>query len=306
VENAEGPIPLGRPIANTQIYILDRYRQSVPVGVPGELYIGGDGVTRGYLHRPDLTAERFIAWSSPTGEPARLYATGDLARYLPDGAIEYLGRIDHQVKLRGYRIELGEIETQLERYPGVHHAVAMVRSDTPGNDLLAAYVVADRTPAPTVSELRGALASALPDYMVPSAFILLDAMPMTPNGKVDRRALPPPGQERPALSAAYTAPTTPTEAALVAIYAEVLGLERVGVHDDFFDLGGHSLLGGHAIARVRAVFQIDLPLRTLFERPTVADLAQAVEEMLLEEIEALGEEEIEILLGSTSLKQEEG
>ncbi len=302
VERAERPIPLGRPIGNTQVYILDRHRQMVPVGIPGELYIGGDGLARGYLHRPELTAERFVA-NPFSAEPSdRLYATGDLVRYLPDGTIEFLGRIDQQVKVRGFRIELGEIETLLERHVGVRQAVVVVREDAPGNATLAAYIVPAQTPPPTVSELRQALAAHLPEYMIPSAYVMLDALPVTPNGKVDRKMLPAPSSERPELSAPYRAPDTQIETALVDIYAEVLGLERVGVHDDFFNLGGHSLLGGQAIARACAVFQIDLPLRALFEHPTVAGLAQAIEDMLLREVEELSEDELERLLESESLR----
>jgi surfactin family lipopeptide synthetase A len=303
-----GPVPIGRPIANTQLYILDPMLQPVPIGVPGELYIGGDGLARGYLNRPDLTAEKFIP--NPFGsEPgARLYKTGDLARHRPDGNLEFLGRLDHQVKLRGFRIELGEIEAVLGGHPAVREAVVVVREDVPGDVRLVAFVVSDREPAPPSRELRAFLQAKLPDYMIPSVFIRLDALPLTPNGKVDRRALPAPDQARPAPEDAFVAPRTPVEEELARIWAQVLGLERVGIHDNFFALGGHSLLATRVVSRLRDTFHTELPLRSLFEAPTVAGLALTIAQRqaegaehaemarLLAELEGLPDEEARRLL----------
>ncbi|WP_159675655.1 AMP-binding protein, partial [Andreprevotia sp. IGB-42] len=228
--------PIGRPIANTRTYILDAALQPLPVGVAGELYIAGDGLARGYLGRPDLTAERFVP--DPHGLPGtRMYRSGDLARYLPDGRIDYLGRIDQQVKIRGFRIEPGEIEAGLLAVPAVRDAVVLAREDDPGAKQLVAYLVAHPgQPAPSAAALRATLQQHLPDYMVPAQFVVLGQFPLTPNGKVDRKALPKPGRERD--NAGYVAPRNATEAQLVSIWAEVLKLDRVGVHDNFFALGG--------------------------------------------------------------------
>ncbi|MFH0341841.1 MAG: amino acid adenylation domain-containing protein, partial [Chromatiales bacterium] len=267
-------VPIGRPIANTQIYILDPHLNPVPIGVPGELCIGGAGLARGYLNRPELTAEKFIANPFSDEPGARLYKTGDLARYLLDGNIEFLGRLDTQVKVRGFRIELGEIETVLNQHPGVKACAVLAREDAPGDKRLVAYVVGHKAPAQ--GELRDFLREKLPEYMLPSVFIVLDKLPVTPNGKLDRKALPAPDDSRPELEAAYVAPRTPTEETLAAIWAEVLKLEKIGIHDNFFDLGGHSLLATQVISRLRAAFAIDLPLRALFEGPTIRDLEAAI------------------------------
>jgi amino acid adenylation domain-containing protein len=272
-----GEVTIGRPIANTQTYVLDARRQPVPIGVPGELYLAGDGLARGYYGRDDLTAERFVANPFSDKPNARMYRTGDRCRYRADGSIEYLGRIDNQVKLRGFRIELGEIESLLVQHPSVQQAVVVVREDTPGNPQLVAYVVAT-APAPELpSQLRTLLSQSVPNYMVPSAILALEAFPLTPNGKIDRRALPAPdGNSQTAI--AFVAPRTATEQALAAIWAEVLRRPAVGIHDDFFALGGHSLLATQVISRIQVRLQRDIPLRTLFERPTVEQLAKAVEE----------------------------
>ncbi len=280
-----GEVPVGKPIANTQTLVLDSRRQLVPVGVVGQLHIGGAGVARGYLNRPDLTAERFIpdpfaGRDDPSGRlrvsadvpSERLYRTGDLARWRPDGNLEFLGRGDGQVKVRGFRVELGEIETALAAYPAVKQAVAVARDER-----LIAYVVPAASP-PDPADLRRALAASLPDYMIPSAFVMLDALPLTPNGKVDHRALPQ--HEHAAAcpdTAAFVPPRTPLETELAALCAETLGLDRVGIHDSFFDLGGHSLMAARLMARLRERYGVPLPLRTLFELPTVAGLAQAIE-----------------------------
>ncbi len=278
VEVADGPIPIGRPIANTQVYLLDSRLEPVPIGVAGELYIGGDGVARGYLNRPELTAERFVPDPFSADPHARLYRTGDLARYRADGTIDFLGRADDQVKVRGFRIELGEIEAALSGHPAVQQSAVVVRQDGTGEKRLVAYLVPrEDQPVPTPGDLRSFLRSTLPEYMIPALFVALDEMPLTANGKVNRRALPAPLDARPDLAATYVAPRTEMEAELAQMVADVLGLERVGVHDSFFDLGGNSLLATRLIFQVRERFQTPVLLRSLFEEPTVAGLAYAIE-----------------------------
>ncbi len=275
--------PIGRPLANTQVYLLDGSLQPAPVGVGGELYIGGDGLAWGYFMRPELTAEKFIPNPFSQEPGARLYRTGDLARYWPDGAIEFLGRLDQQVKIRGFRIELTEIEAVLAQHPTVREAAVLAREDVAGEKRLVAYVALDpieRGAAPTGIELRSYLRQKLPEYMTPSVFVELDALPLTPNGKVDRRALPAPdpaNMARPELAGVYVAPRTLVEETLAGIWSKVVGVAQVGAHDSFFDLGGHSLLATQAISRVREAFGLELPLRSLFEAPTVAGLAESVE-----------------------------
>jgi amino acid adenylation domain-containing protein len=279
---ALGELPIGRPISNVQIYILDRYLQPVPIGVPGELHIGGDGLARGYLNRPDLTEEKFIPNPFSHQPNSRLYKTGDLARYLPDGNIEYISRIDNQVKIRGFRIELGEIEAVLSQHPEIRETVVIARENVAGGKQLVAYVVPYQEPAPAISDLRRFLKEQLPDYMVPSAFVALESLPLTPNGKVDRRALPAPDPTKLKLQDNFVYPRTPVEEVLAEIWASVLGRIRVGIFDNFFELGGHSLLATQVISRVRQTFQVELPLRSLFASPTVADLAPRLEEALRE------------------------
>jgi hypothetical protein len=269
-------VPIGRPIANTQVYVLDRWLNPVPMGVVGELHIGGVGLARGYWNRPELTAEKFVPDPFRASPGGRLYKTGDLARYLPDGTLEFLSRIDHQVKIRGFRIELGEIEAVLAEHQGVSESVVLAREDAPGHKRLVAYVVAEKQAAPTVTELRNWVKERLPEYMVPSAFVMLQAIPVTPNGKVNRRALPVPDTLRPDLEQGYLAPRTPAEETLARIWADVLKLERVGVNDNFFELGGHSLLATQVISRIRETLELDVPLRRMFERPVLADFAQLV------------------------------
>lgn len=285
VDEHQERIVIGRPIANTQVYLLDERQQPVPIGVPGELFIGGVGLARGYLNRPDLTAERFIPhpFSSAPGE--RLYRTGDAARYLPNGDIELLGRLDQQIKLRGFRIELGEIETALNQHPAVNQAVVIVHQDAPGNERLVAYMVADRAAIPPTAELRGFLKQYLPDYMVPSAFVQLEAFPLTPNGKIDRRALQARASARPEREGAGIPPRTALEQTLAGIWSEVLGVHQIGVYDTFFDLGGHSLLAAQVIARLREVFRIEVPLSAIFKAPSLAELAAALADFGIEESE---------------------
>ncbi|HEY0018395.1 MAG TPA: amino acid adenylation domain-containing protein, partial [Longimicrobium sp.] len=269
-----GAPSIGRPISNTRVYLLDPGMALVPVGIPGELYLAGDGLARGYLGRPGLTAERFVPDPFSPAPGARLYRTGDLARWTPDGSLDYLGRIDHQVKVRGFRIELGEIESVLSTHPAVRDVVVLAREDVPGDRWLVAYVVWRQGAAGDPGALREHVRAALPEYMVPGAVVVLDRLPLTPNGKVDRRALPAP--ERGGSAAVY-APRTPVEEVLAGIWGEVLGVERVGARDDFFDLGGHSLIATRVLSRVRRVLGVELPLRTLFWHPTVEGLALEVE-----------------------------
>jgi amino acid adenylation domain-containing protein len=274
---ASTQVLIGRPIRNVQTYILDRYQQPVPIGVPGELHIGGAGLARGYLNRPDLTQEKFIPnfLANKLGE--HLYKTGDKVRYLSDGNIEYLGRIDNQVKIRGFRIELGEIEAVLSQHPGVRETAVIVRENVAGNKQLVAYTVPFQEPAPTNSDLRHFLKEQLPEYMVPSAFVTLESLPLTPNGKIDRRALPAPLCCHKEQEDNFVAPTTPTEKILAAIWAEVLGLQQVSINDNFFELGGHSLLATSVISRIQEALSIELALRHLFESPTIASLSKVIE-----------------------------
>lgn len=276
VETVGQAVPIGQPIRNLQTYVLDPSLNPTPVGIPGELYIGGVGLARGYLNRPELTAEKFIPSPFSRDPGTRLYKTGDRVRYRSDGNIEFLGRIDQQVKIRGFRIELGEIEAALGQHAAVQEVVVMMWEDMPGQNHLVAYVVLDRKQAPTVNELRSFLQGKLPDYMVPFAFVTLETLPLTPNGKVDRRSLPAPDRAN-EISTVFVTPRTLTEEKLVAIWVEVLSLDQVSVHDNFFELGGHSLLMTQLLTRVRDTFKIDLSLRSLFEAPTVAGLAKLIE-----------------------------
>ncbi|MEM7342693.1 MAG: amino acid adenylation domain-containing protein [Chloroflexota bacterium] len=268
-------ISIGRPIANTQLYILDQQLQPVPLGAAGELYIGGDGLAVGYLKRDELTNEKFIPHPFSTDPGKRIYNTGDLARYLPDGRVACLGRVDHQVKIRGVRIELGEIESILREHPTVRETVVIVREDTPGDKRLVSYIVPGEKP--TVSELRRFVQERLPDYMTPTAFVLLEKLPLTPNGKVNRLALPKPDMGRPELESDFVAPETETEKQVTEIWQSVLQLEQVGMQDNFFDLGGHSLLAIQVINKVRDALDVALPLGSLFEVPTVEALTERIE-----------------------------
>jgi thioester reductase-like protein len=272
---------IGRPVANTEIYILDSNLQPVPIGVKGELYIGGERLARGYLNRPELTQEKFIAhpFNNPKSQiqNPKLYKTGDLARYLPDGNIEFIGRIDDVVKIRGFRVALGEIESLLVQHPDVICQVVMLREDQPGHKQLVAYVVSDN-PSLTQNELQSFLKQKLPNYMIPTAFVMLEALPVTTNGKVDRRALPAPSQEIDLNN--FVLPTTSIQKLIADIWSSVLGTTHLGIHNNFFDMGGNSLRAMQVMSLLRETLHIDLPLRYLFENPTVAELAAGLVETL--------------------------
>jgi len=282
VHTAEGIMPIGRPIANTQVYVLDEAQQPVPIGVAGELYIGGDGVAHGYLNRSELTAQKFVPDPFAPGADARMYRTGDLVRYRPDGNLEFLGRIDFQVKVRGFRIELGEIEAVLEQHPGIRQAVVLAREDTPGDMRLVGYLGLNPQRSPDqalpLSELRSYLKEKLPDYMVPAVFVTVDAFPLTPNGKVDRKALPAPKVAAAAPRANHVAPRSEVERKIAAIWQAVLGVEAVGVTDSFFDLGGHSLLIVQVHNQLRRSFDTNITIAQMFQYPTVEALAAYVQQ----------------------------
>jgi amino acid adenylation domain-containing protein len=288
---ADGPPSIGRPIANTQIYILDEHLQQVPVGVTGELYIGGTGVAQGYLNRPELTAERFIPNPFRDEPDVRLYKTGDLARYLPDGQITFIGRADHQIKIRGYRIEPGEIAFVLNKHPSIQKSLVVAREDIPGDKRLVAYIVLAPGAHTNACALRDTLKTYLLDHMIPTAFVVLEAFPLTPNGKLDRVALPAPNAVNTLQDGTVAAPITPLEKQLTEIITTLLNVDQVGLDDNFFMLGGHSLLGTQVIARLAETFDIDLRLRALFEAPTIRLLAAKVERQIIARLEAMSDKE---------------
>jgi amino acid adenylation domain-containing protein len=288
--NAGSGSVIGYPIPDLYIYVLDQHFQPLPIGIPGEMYVGGAGVARGYLNRPELTTERFIPDPFSVLPGSRLYRTGDQARYHANGDIEYLGRIDNQVKLRGFRIELGEIEACLKQIPLVKEAVVILRRDHAENAQLVAYVIPKQEGGITPDELERALLKDLPSYMMPAAFVLLAALPLSPNGKIDRRALPAPEVHR---EQDYIAPRNPTEGLVAQIWMEVLDLPRVSIHENFFKLGGHSLLVMRVLSRLRVTFQVEMPLQRFLEGPTVTSLCEAIEEMILAEVADIPDEEAE-------------
>jgi amino acid adenylation domain-containing protein len=302
-------VPIGRPIANAQVYILDETMQPVPVGVPGELCIGGAGVAKGYLNQPQQTAEKFVADSFSKTAEARLYRSGDLARFLPDGNVEFMGRMDQQVKIRGFRVEPAEIENGLKQHNDVLQAIVIPQEDKSGDKRLVAYVVSKKRAAPSAEELRSFLQTRLPEYMVPTAIVNLESLPLTRNGKVDVSALPSPDQVL-VTERLFIAPRNPVEEQLAEIWREVLGVKQIGVQDNFFDVGGHSLLATQVISRVRSTFRVQLSLRSLFDSPTVAGLANEISQLqpagsedeevakLLRELEGLSDEEAERLLAN--------
>ncbi|MEM1394270.1 MAG: amino acid adenylation domain-containing protein, partial [Cyanobacteria bacterium P01_H01_bin.150] len=275
-KHGENLVPIGHPFANTQMYILDKQLQPLPIGVPGELYIGGDGLARGYLNRPQLTSEKFIQSPFDDSKSKRLYKTGDLARYLSDGNIEFLGRIDNQVKVRGFRIELGEIEAVINTHPLVNQAVVIATSGIAGGKRLIAYMALEQSL--NNNELCEFIKSQLPEHMVPSAFVTLDKLPLTPNGKIDRKALQTMDADVIERTNEYIAPRTESEEIIADIFASILRMEveNVGIKDNFFELGGHSLLATQVISRIRQAFAVDISLRSLFEEPTVEDLSKII------------------------------
>ncbi len=286
---------IGRAIDHAEIYILDSTMKPVPAGTIGEIYVGGAGVARGYLNDPALTAERFVRNPFHAGTSAKLYRTGDLGCSLPDGQIAFHGRADDQVKIRGYRIELNEVVSALNRHPAVRESVVLTNENGTGEKRLVAYVV-PRSALPSLSELRDFLGKELPDYMLPATFVSLDALPVAASGKVNRSALPAPSEENILREETFLSPRTPTEQRVAAIVASLLGLQQVGLNDNFFYLGGNSLFGTQVIARLRDAFQVELPLLTLFDHPTVADLAAAVERLMVAKLDAMSEDEAQRLL----------
>jgi acyl carrier protein len=293
----DGLPPIGFPIDNVRIHILDEQLREVPKGVPGEIYIGGDGVARGYRNRPDLTVERFIA-DPFSAECGRLYRTGDLGRTLANGEIAFLGRIDDQIKIRGYRIELNEINAVLNDHPLVQASVVIAREDAPGDKRLVAYIVPVAGAQRDEQSLRELIRRRLPDYMEPAAFVWMESLPLTPNGKVDRAALPLPSVESCLRDGEFIAPRTPVEEALAGIMMEVLKVPCVSMGDDFFHLGAHSLLGAQVVARVRSVFGTELKLLDVFDAPTVSELSAKIEQALTLQLDAMTEAEVDAALAA--------
>jgi acyl carrier protein len=282
-------VSIGKPIRNTTAFVLDKMRQPVPIGVAGELFLGGSGIARGYINRLELTSEKFISDPYSKAVGARLYRTGDLVRYLPDGNIEFLGRVDNQVKIRGFRVELEEIEEALRTHAGVSDCVVVLREDRDGDQSLVAYLVANNGAHLRVSELRNFLKAKLPSYMVPAAFELIEVIPLMPNGKLDRRALPAPQPSRPDLDETFVAPASALEKLLANAWKAILKLEQIGVHDNFFELGGHSLLAARVVANLRPALDVELNMVDIFRAPTIAGLAA-----LLSSHEAARESESEL------------
>jgi acyl-CoA synthetase (AMP-forming)/AMP-acid ligase II len=304
--------PIGFPLSNSRFHVLDAALQPAPVGVYGELYIAGDCVARGYLHRPKQTAEKFVPDPRSPSPGGRMYRTGDWARWMPDGTLDFLGRRDHQVKIRGFRVELGEIEAALQHHPAVREAAVAPRADPSGAKRLVAYLTLRGGAAPPdpIPEIRSFLRERLPEYLVPSAFVVMEAFPLSPAGKVDRLSLPEPSAADLAAAGEYVAPRTPLEEALAALWSEVLQVARVGAHDAFWDLGGHSLLATQILTRMRDLFGVQVPIRTLFEAPTVAKLAEALLRtadapriqdvaQMLKEVSEMSDEQVEAELSRT-------
>jgi amino acid adenylation domain-containing protein len=296
-EPRSGGLPtIGRPIDNTEVYILDENLQQVPPGTAGELYIGGAGVARGYLNQPDLSAKKFVCDPFSADPGARLYRTGDMARYLEAGDIAYLGRADEQIKMFGYRIELTEIEAAIDRHPAIASSVVMARGSARDEKRLTAYLRMRNGTTPAAAELRDFLRASLPDYMLPSLFVKIETLPLTANGKIDRAALPEPRIENSLRDEKFVAPRSPIESRLGKILGSLLNLNEVSVNDNFFLIGGHSLLGTQLIVKIRSAFGVDLPLRTLFEAPTIADLSNEIERLITARVESMSEDEALALL----------
>jgi amino acid adenylation domain-containing protein len=296
-DNTGGLPSIGCPVLNTDIYILDEHLQEVTKGSMGEIYIGGAGLARGYCNRPDLTAEKFVA--NPFAHGSRLYRTGDLARYLPDGRFAFSGRVDEQTKVRGQRVELNEVTVALNRHEGVQESVVVTREGVDGEKNLVAYIVPRPDFSPTDGSLRDFLATLLPDYMIPALFVSLPSIPLGPTGKIDRRSLPEPTSENTLRDEVFVAPRTPVEERLINMLRPLLGVEQVGINDNFFLIGGHSLLGAEFLARVRDSFGVELSLLGLFDHPTVADISLEVERLIMNKLQSMSEVEIHQMLAAT-------
>ncbi len=293
----DGLPAIGRPIFNATVYLLNEDLKPVVLGETGELFIGGAGVARGYLNQPELTSARFLSNPFSAEPDAKMYRTGDLARVRPDGELAYVGRVDEQIKIRGYRIEPGEIEAAIDRHPGIAESVVVARGCDCSDQRLTAYLTLRNGTTPSATELRECLRSSLPDYMLPAAFVKLDSFPLTANGKIDRSLLPEPSMENTLHEDNFSAPSSPIEERLAKIICELFNLQTVSVNDNFFLLGGHSLLGAQLIVKIRSTFGIDLTLRTLFEAPTIAELSREIERLVVARIESMSEEEALALLG---------
>jgi acyl carrier protein len=295
-------VPIGRPVANLQAYILDEQCQPVPIGVPGQLYLGGAGLGRGYLNRPDLTAQRFIPHPFSPDPGARLYQTGDLARYLADGNIEFLGRADFQIKIRGQRLEPGEIEAALASLEAIDRAIVVALHDLPAGERLAAYLVpaVGSASPPTGKDLRAYLATKLPEYMIPSVFVYLEELPLLPNGKVDRNSLPAPDSTRLEGQAEYIPPGSDAERIIAGVWEAALGISPIGVQENFFEIGGNSLSATRLITQLQNIFQVKIPLNRFFQANSIIQCAALVEELLIEQIENLDEEQAQTLLSPNS------
>jgi amino acid adenylation domain-containing protein len=284
-DSEDRTVPIGHAIANIRIHVLDKELQPMPVGVPGELHIAGIGLARGYVNRPDLTAEKFIPDPYAREPGGRMYKSGDLARYRADGSLEYIGRIDHQVKIRGFRIELGEIESTLNQHPEIKESAVIVREDSPGDQRLVAYIVAAASD-PAIAAVRSFLTTRLPNYMVPAAFVTMESLPLGPSGKLDRQALPTPDSASLGLSAEFVAPRSTLEQELADIWARLLNVKRVGVHDNFFELGGHSMLLTQLATRILNTFGAEVPMRILFDAPTIEGISIAIGSQLMDQSDA--------------------
>jgi amino acid adenylation domain-containing protein len=296
LEHPDMPPSIGRAIDNTQIYILDEQLRQVPIGEAGELHIGGISLATGYLNLPEQTAEKFIAHPFSQEPGARLYKTGDLARYLPDGQIAFMGRVDQQIKIRGFRIEPGEIVSVLNKHPAIENSVVIAREDIPDDKRLVAYLMLVEGERVTAGALRDTILEFLPDYMLPSAFVVLDSLPLTPNGKVDRAALPAPDATNTLHDDIVALPSNPIEERLAGIVCTLLAVEQIGIDDNFFLLGGHSMLGTQLIMRIAHTFGVNLPLRALFEAPTTRELSTQIEQRILAKVGAMSDEEVQQLL----------
>ena len=296
----DGTVPIGHPISNTRVYVMDDFQQLIPLGVKGELLLGGDGLAWGYLNQPAMTAEKFIPDPTNTTLGARLYRTGDQVRWRREGTLEFIGRLDNQIKIRGFRIELGEIETVLQEHPNISKAIVLYHKDIPGIPRLVAYVLPASEEHLTPNNFRNYLKAKLPAYMVPATFILLKELPLNPNGKIDKRALPLPNEVIQPDQTPFVAPKTEIEKQLASIWQDVLEITCIGIQDNFFDLGGHSLMATQMVSRIRKKWSIDLKLTTFFESPTIQQLSEGIEALIW------AKEQREHTVSSGNVPQDEG